>query len=111
MAGCHEQAVALRPAETHVGAALWQFDVADRLAFRIENPHAVELARAHAPAGPEIAGDIDAEAVRRLFLLADDQLAALVDLVAMDVEGVDRAMAGLALDDVEKLFVGRECEP
>src|SRR5712691_3042650 len=67
----HEQAVAVAPAETQVGAALRQPDVPDRLACGIENPHAVELA-GHAPAAPEVAVDVDTEAVRRIARHARD---------------------------------------
>src|SRR5690242_12126527 len=45
----HKQAIAMAPAEAEVGAALGQRDVADRLARRIEDAHAVELV-GHAPA-------------------------------------------------------------
>src|SRR6185312_15540518 len=50
-------------AEADVGAALRQADMADRLAFRIEDAHAIELVGAHAPAAPQIAVDVDSEAV------------------------------------------------
>src|SRR6516162_1028710 len=39
----HIEAVALRPAEGQVRAALRQADEADRLALRIEHHHAVEI--------------------------------------------------------------------
>src|SRR6185295_107022 len=68
MARGHEQPVALDPAEADVGGALGQRDEADRLAGRVEHLHAVQR-RAHAPAAPQIAVDVDAEAVRRLFRL------------------------------------------
>src|SRR6478735_1831129 len=61
----NEQPVAVATAEAEVGGALRQVDMADRLAFRIEDAHAVELGRAHAPAAPQVAVDIDAEAVGR----------------------------------------------
>src|ERR1041384_5226937 len=99
MAGGHEQPVALRPAEADVGAAFRQLDVTDRLTLSIEDAHAVELGRAHAPAAPEIAVDVDAEAVGRLLLGAFDQHAMIAELHAVDdIEGVDRALAGPALD-------------
>src|SRR5882757_10730394 len=81
----HEQAVALGGAEAHVGAALGQRDEADRLAGRIEYLHAVLLRIAHAPAAPEIAVDVAAEAVGRAIGLGGDEGAGVGDLVAVDV--------------------------
>src|SRR5690349_11440934 len=74
MAGRHEQAVALGPAEADIGGALGQADVADRLTFRVEDAHTIELRRAHAPAAPEIAVHVDTEAVRGLFFRASNEL-------------------------------------
>ena len=59
MARRHEQAVALRAAETDIGRALRQRDEADRLALVIEDLDAVLLRIAHAPAAPEIPIDVD----------------------------------------------------
>src|SRR5471032_2791386 len=61
--GRHEQAVAVTAAEADVGAALGQVDMADRLALGTEDTNAVEFVAAHSPAAPQIAVDIDAEAV------------------------------------------------
>src|SRR4051794_3283857 len=98
----HEQAVALRPAKADVGGALRQADVTDRGALRIEDADAIKLGRAHAPAAPKIAVDVDAEAVRRLVLRANDQLLAVRELGAIGhVERVDGALARLALDHIE----------
>ena len=88
-----------------------RLDVADRRALRIEDAHAVELRRAHAPAAPQIAVLVDAEAVRRLFLGALDQHLAVRKLRPVHVEHVDRALQRLALDHVELLLVGRKREP
>ena len=60
-------------AEAEVGAAFGQVDAADRLAFRIEDPHAVESRFAHAPADPQVAVDIDAQAVGRAVGLGRDE--------------------------------------
>src|SRR5271170_4751033 len=65
VAGRHEQAVALDAAEAEVGAALGERDLADPLAVRIEHHDAVERRRG-APAAPQVAVDVAAEAVRRL---------------------------------------------
>src|SRR5262249_58208841 len=73
MARGHEQPVAIAPAEADVGAAFRQIDVTDRLAGGIEHPHAVELGRAHAPAAPQIAVDIDPQAVGRAARAGIDQ--------------------------------------
>src|SRR5436190_860748 len=73
MACRHEQPVAIAAAEADVGAALGQLDVADRLAVGIEYAHAVKLGRAHAPAAPQIAVGVDAEAVGRAARAGVDQ--------------------------------------
>src|SRR5260370_17064320 len=74
----HEQAVALAPAESEVGAALRQRDEADRLALGIEHLDPIELGVAHAPAAPQVAVHVDTEAVGRAIGLRRDQ-DALVD--------------------------------
>ena len=51
-------------AETQIGAALGQGDMADRLAARSEHAYTVQVGVAHAPAAPEVAVDVDAEPVR-----------------------------------------------
>src|SRR5262249_6666070 len=108
MAGRHEQAVSLWAAGAEGGGALPPGDEADRLAAGIEHLHAVELG-AHAPAAPQIAVHVDAEAVRRLVALAIDQYLAVGELGAVvgHIEHVDGALGG-ALDDVELRLVGRK---
>src|SRR5712671_4828351 len=61
----HEQAVALQPAETQIGAAFGQRDAADHDAVGREYHDAVEFGIAHAPSAPEIAVDVAAKAIRR----------------------------------------------
>src|SRR5437016_1487867 len=63
LAGRHKEPVAAAPAETNIRAALGQRDAADHLAVGCENGDTVQFPRA--PAAPEIAVDIAAEAVRR----------------------------------------------
>src|SRR3981189_2264094 len=75
----HEQPVAGGAAEAHVGGALGQLYEADRLAGRIEHLDAVER-RAHAPAAPQIAVDVDPKAVGRFFFFAVDEYAAIGEL-------------------------------
>src|SRR5262245_8831508 len=88
----HEQAVAVAAAEADVGAALRERDEADRLAVGVEHLDAVKTGAPHAPAAPQIAVDIDAEAVRRFLRIAVDQDAAVGELGSVDhVEHVDRA--------------------
>src|SRR4051812_33578439 len=96
----HEQPISFRSAEADVGRTLGQADVADRRALRVEDANAVELVGTHAPAAPQVAVDVDAEAVRRLRLGANDQLPWIGELCPLDIEGVDRARARLALDHV-----------
>ena len=92
MARSHEQPIALASTEANIGAALRKRNKADRLAFGIEHFDAVEVGVAHAPAAPQIAVHVDAEAVRRALRFRGDQDAlvgkprAVVDqVVAIDV--------------------------
>src|SRR6185369_8483843 len=92
----HEQAVALDAAEADVGAALGQRDEGDRLAGGVEDLHAVLLVVAHAPAAPQVAVDVEAEAVRRTAGLGGEEDAAVGELGAVvgDVEYLDNARVG-----------------
>src|SRR5262249_26125547 len=95
----HEQAGAPAPAEGEVGAALRQRDEADRLTLGIEHLDPVELGVAHAPAAPEVAVRVDAEAVGRAVRLGRDQ-DTLVDeagAVVDDVISIDGARARTAV--------------
>src|SRR4051812_14500747 len=97
MARRHEQAIALDAAKANIGAALRQGDKADRLAGRIENLHPVLLRVAHAPAAPQVAVDIDAEAVGRAARLGGDK-------------GPLVGESGATVEDVEDLDnAGRQC--
>src|SRR5689334_16323984 len=78
----HEEAVALAAAETEVGAALGERDAADGLALGREHHDAVEPF-AGAPAGPEVAVDVAAEAVGRSVLAAVDEDAPVRELGAV----------------------------
>src|SRR5262249_48252521 len=80
MARRHEQPVALDAAEADIGGALGQCDEADGFAGRVENLHAVLLRATHAPAAPQIAVDVAAEAVRRAARLGGDEGAAVGEL-------------------------------
>src|SRR5262245_11154898 len=106
MARRHEQAVALGAAEADVGAALRQRNESDRLAGGVENLHAVLLRIAHAPAAPEIAVDVAAEAVRRAARLGGEEGARIGELLAVYVVDADHARGHPGLDDVELLLVG-----
>src|SRR5438477_8160282 len=105
LAGADEQAVALGAAEAEVGRPLGQQDVADHLALGIEDGHAV-LALAAAPAAPEIAVGVHAEAVGHP-LAAVDEHPAVLQLVADHVEHPDLARHPAADDDVELALVRR----
>src|SRR5947208_15317111 len=108
----HEQPVAVAAAEADVGGAFGQRYEADRLARRIEHLDAVER-RAHAPAAPQIAVDVDPKAVRRFFFFAVDEHAAIGELrsVVDHVEDVAGASLRRTLDDIELRYVWREGEP
>jgi hypothetical protein len=108
VAGGHEQAVALDAAEADVGATLGQGDEADWLGRRVEHLDAVLLLVAHAPAAPQVAVDIEAEAVGRAAGLGGEEHLAVGELGAVvgDVEHLDDARVGCRLDDVHLRFVG-----
>src|SRR5215470_11786046 len=91
MARRHEQAIALDAAEAQIGGALRQRDEPDRLAVGVEDLHAVLLRVAHAPAAPEIAVDVAAEAVGGAARLGGDERAAVHELLAVDVIDADHA--------------------
>src|SRR5438105_12474736 len=63
----HEKPVAMTPAEAHVRATLRQCNMADRLALRREDAHAVEFVGAHAPTAPQVPVDVDAKTIRRAW--------------------------------------------
>ncbi len=65
MACRHEQAIAVAPAETEIGTALGQIDLADWRSVGREHDHAIEFGSAGTPAAPQIAIDIDTKTVRR----------------------------------------------
>src|SRR5258708_13795836 len=108
----HEEAVALDAAEADVGAALWQRDRADPLAFRIEHQDAVQ-SFAGAPAAPEVAVGVATEAVRRLGRfaghewLAAGKLGAIVD----DVVDADQARHIAEVDDILLALARGEAKP
>src|SRR5713226_3416648 len=111
LAGRHEEAVPLAGAEAEIGAALGQGDAADRRPGGREDHHPVEALLAHAPAGPEIAVDIAAEAVGGARTGIDED-AALGELPAVgdDVVDADEPRHGAGFDDVHLLLVRREAE-
>src|SRR6266436_536183 len=111
MARRHEQPVASDAAEAEVGAALGQRNEADRLAGGIENLDPVLLGGTHAPATPEIALDVAAEAVGRAARFSSDEGAAIGELVVVDVIDLDHAWDHTRFDDVEFLFIGRKGKP
>src|SRR5262245_60859915 len=112
VACCHEQPVAVAYAEADVSGAFGQRNEADRLAGRIEYLDAVER-RAHAPAAPQVAVDVDPKSVRRFFFFAVDEHAAIGELrsAVEHIKDVDCTSLRRALDNIELRFVGREGEP
>ena len=110
LAGRHEQAVALQPAEAQIGAALGQCDAADHRAVGGENRDPVQ-GLAHPPAAPQIAVDIAAEAVGRAVAeIGEVARVGEAGAVGDDIEDGDRARPGSRFDDVNARFVGREGE-
>jgi hypothetical protein len=110
-AGGHEQAIALQAAETEIGASFGQGDEADRFAGRIEDFHPILLRIAHAPTTPQIAIDVDAEAIGSAARLGGDENPTVGELVVIDVVGADEARIGARFDNLESLLIGREREP
>src|SRR5271157_1868813 len=103
----HEQAVALDPAETEVGAALWQHDAADHRTIGRENDDPV-LGLAARPGAPQIAAAIDPHAVAAarlggVELMSVGNAGAVID----NIVDLDRAPPRTRrVDDVEQLLVG-----
>src|SRR5262245_11951954 len=119
LAGRHEEAVALGPAEAHVAADLGQADASDDLALR--RPHrdpAVADAAPRVAGAPQVAVDVAAHAVGPALHPVDheagEELPAGELVVTAHVEHVHVALAartGIAwplarADDVELLVVG-----
>jgi hypothetical protein len=108
----HEQAVALRAAETHIGAALGQQDAADHRAVgRVDGDPVLGLAAG--PGAPDVAVRVDTKAVAAARLGAAElapvgRLGAMVDHIVDLHRPLPRARR---VDDVEPGFVGREGEP
>ena len=107
----HEQTVAMAAAETKVGAAFRQMNMADGGTLRIDDSHAVQPL-AHAPAAPEIAVDIEPEPIRTLTLDAGDEDASVTqtDIVRGDIVNPDDARKNPGFGDIELPFVRREGE-
>src|SRR5438309_1689279 len=108
----HEEAIAVDAAEAHVGTALGQVDAPDKLRFAAEDVDAVERLAAHAPAHPEVAVDVQTEAVRGPAGLGGKKHAAVREPRAAvhDVVDAHHARGHAGLDDVEPGLVGREGE-
>src|ERR1700694_3363722 len=97
-----EQRLAQRP-----GTPVWPVG----WAFGIEKARTCDPRR-HAPAAPQIAVDVAAEAVRRSVRAGVDQHLAVGERAAVggDVMDEDAARLRARLDDVELALVGRERE-
>ena len=107
----HEEPVELGASEAQIGAALGQPDAADGRAFRIEHEHAVQRVAPHAPAAPEIAVDVAANAIRRAAGTSVDEEPLVLQAAAIHVEGEDlprRHRAGF--DEVENRLIGRKAK-
>src|SRR6266404_1888379 len=108
----HEEAVALDPAETDVGAALGQHDAADHLAVGGEHDNAV-LGLAAGPSASQITLDIDPHAVG-VARFGAGKFAPVGGLgtVVDDIVDLDRALPWAGrVDDIEQFFIGRKGEP
>src|SRR5947209_9475141 len=82
--------------------------MADHRRVGCKDSNAIE-ARRHAPAAPQIAFDIAAEAVRRSFAGVDkDAPIAEPGAVVDHVENANEAWSGAGLDDVELALIGRK---
>ena len=124
LAGGHEQAVALGPAEADVGADLGKQDQADADAVGGKDVHAVIAGADPAGGGVEVALDVDADAVgeagrtRRpcmsIFIETNSrplvELDAVDDVVRPDVARGFRVVGSAGVGDVECLVVGGEAK-
>src|SRR4051794_21495134 len=108
MARRHEQAIALDAAKANVGATLGQGDEPYRLPGGIENLHPVLLRIAHAPPAPQVAVDVDAEAVRSAARLGVDEGPLVRESGATidNIEDLDDARSQSGLDHVELRLIG-----
>src|SRR5262249_16731291 len=108
----NETGGALAPPEENFGAGPGERDGADTLAFRIEHHDAVE-AFAGAPAAPQIAVGIAAEAVRRFRRFARHERLAAAEFGAVfdDVVDSDQARNIAEVDDIHFPLVRREAQP
>jgi hypothetical protein len=80
--------------------------VPDRFGCRVEDAHAIQVRLTHPPAAPQIAVDIDAEAVRRTGAGVDEHLAG-AECVGVDVEHAEFSRwHATRFDDVEFAFIG-----
>src|SRR6266851_2432794 len=105
-----EEPVALGPAEAEVGAALGQQDAADELGVGIVDRDAVEPL-APAPAAPEVAVGVAAQAVRDARPRVDEDAAVGERGAARDhVEHADLARHRSRHHHVEPALVGGEAE-
>src|SRR5713101_1467462 len=124
LAGRHEQAVALGPAEADVAADLGQPDAPDELTLRRPHRHpAIAHVAARIARAPEIAVHVGAHAVGpaldAIHHEVAEELAVAELVVRADVEHVHLALAArvrvarplAGADHVELLEVGREAEP
>ena len=93
----HEQAVALRPAETDIAAHFWQADAAQQLAVRPPRRHAVVADGAAGVArAPEIAVDVAADSVGCALDAVDREVRKALGIrqrAVADVEDLDVAVA------------------
>src|SRR5215470_9200710 len=108
----HEQAAAPKTAEADVRAALGQINPTNELARSVEDHHAV-IARAPAPAAPQVAVDIDAQAIGYSAALDGDERSSIGELRAVidDVVNAESLRRRAVFDDVQLRLVGREGKP
>ena len=110
----HKQAVAVKPAETHIGTALGQGDTPNRGPIRREDDHSVQLFCSHAPATPEVAIDITTHAIRCAPRPGVDQdpFVAQFSAICRHIVRQDLAMRDSpGLDHVQERLVWRKAEP
>src|SRR6516225_2383446 len=108
----HEQAAAAKTAEADICAALGQVNPTNELAGSAEDHHAV-VARAPAPAAPQVAVNVDTQAIRYAAALDGDERSPVGELRAVidHVVNAKNLRRHAIFYDVQLRLVRREGKP
>src|SRR5688572_16799242 len=95
LARCHEQTIALSPAEADITADLWQADLADTGTIGRKDVHTVVAVAYPSHAGPDVAVLVAADAIGEARLAVERHLGeglAILELIAIHVVHPDEAL-------------------